>query len=260
MPAENFPIDVAAIGRIAHQEAMQLAAEENTRFHNLLLQLGTDDWQKGTDCARWSVRDVAVHVTASAEAQASFVEFARQVIRGRGLTTKIGGRHWVDGVNEAQLRARGHITAEEIPSRWDHASAAALTARQQLPPAVGALRLLPLGTVDGVEFGWQPLSYLFDIGFTRDVWMHRIDICRATGRPVNPTPEHDGRIVEDIIAEWATRHKEPFCLKLTGPAGGTFIRAEDPEIDCFELDAIDCCRLLSGRGTPKGVLRNLLPL
>jgi uncharacterized protein (TIGR03083 family) len=260
MTADNSPRDVAAIVRIAHQEAMQLAAEENSRFHHLLLHLGTEDWQKGTDCARWSVRDIAVHVTASAEAQASFVEFARQVVRGRGLTKEIGGRHWVDGVNEAQLRARSHVSAQEIPGKWEQASAAALMARQQLPAAIGALRLLPLGSVDGVEFGWQPLSYLFDIGFTRDVWMHRIDICRATGRAINPTPEHDGRIVEDIISEWATRHTEPFCLKLTGPAGGTFIRTGDPEIDCFEIDAIECCRLLSGRGTPKGVLRNLLPL
>lgn len=260
MPAENTPTNVAAIPRIAHQEAMQLAAEENSRFHDLLLQLSAEDWQKGTDCARWTVRDIAVHVTASAEAQASFVEFARQVIRGRGLTKEIGGRHWVDGVNEAQLRARSRLIAEEVPQRWERASAAALLARQQLPAAIGALRLLPLGSVDGVEFGWQPLSYLFDIGFTRDVWMHRIDICRATGRSLNPTPEHDGRIVEDIIAEWATRHTEPFCLKLTGPAGGTFIRAEYPEIGCLEIDAIEGCRLLSGRGTPRGVLRNLLPL
>ena len=260
MPAEDTPTDVAAIVRIDHREAMQLAAEENSRFHHLLLQLSTEDWQNGTDCTRWTVRDIAVHVTASAEAQASFIEFARQVIRGRGLTLKIGGRHWVDGVNEAQLRARSHLSAEEIPAMWEHASAAALTARQQLPVAIGALRLLPLGSVDGVEFGWQPLSYLFDIGFTRDVWMHRIDICHATGRSIDPTPEHDGRIVEDIIAEWTTRHTEPFCLKLTGPAGGTFIRTDDLEIGCLEIDAIECCRLLSGRGTPQGVLRNLLPL
>ena len=260
MPAEKSPRNVAAIVKIAHQEAMQLAAEENSRFHDLLLQLSPDDWQKGTVCTRWTVRDVAVHVTASAEAQASPVEFVHQVIRGRGLTTKIGGRHWVDGLNEAQLRARSHLSPEEIPWKWKSASAAALKARRRMPIAIRALRVLPLGSVDGVHFGWQPLSYLFDMGFTRDVWMHRIDICQATGRSVHPTPEHDGRIVEDIISEWATRHAEPFHLKLTGPAGGTFIRAGEPEGGCLEIDAIESCRLLSGRGTPQGVLQHPLPL
>lgn len=260
MPAENPPTNVAAIVRIDHHEAMQLAAEENQRFHALLQLLSAEDWQKATDCTRWSVRDVAVHVAASAEAQSSPVEFLRQVWGGRGLTAKISGRHWVDGLNEAQLQARRHLTADGLPSRWAHVSAAALKARQRMPAAVRALPLLPLGSIDGVHFGWQPLSYLFDVGFTRDVWMHRIDICRATGHPVNPTREHDGRIVEDIICEWATRHTEPFSLKLTGPAGGTFIRAEDPGNGYLEIDAIECCRLLSGRGTPQGVLQKPLPL
>ena len=30
--------------------------------------------------------------------------------------------------------------------------------------------------------GRRSLAYLMDIVYTRDVWMHRIDICRATGR------------------------------------------------------------------------------
>ena len=42
-----------------------------------------------------------------------------------------------------------------------------------------------------------------DMVWTRDVWMHRIDITRATGRPLvgKLTAEHDGRIVADIVAE-----------------------------------------------------------
>ncbi|MHA7261780.1 maleylpyruvate isomerase family mycothiol-dependent enzyme [Arthrobacter sp. TMN-37] len=260
MTEERPPTDVAAIARIGHGEAMRLAAEENRRFLELLRQLGAGDWGKETDCTRWTVRDVAVHVTASAEAQASPREFLRQVRRGRRLTARIGGRHWVDGVNEAQLEARSGLAPDDIPARWERASGAALKARRRLPAAVGALRVLPLGSMDGVDFGWQPLRYLFDIGFTRDVWMHRIDICRATGRSLNPTRDHDGRIVEDIIAEWSTLHADPFHLALTGPAGGRFVRDGGAGSAPLELDALDCCRILSGRGTPQGVLRHPLPL
>jgi hypothetical protein len=98
------------------------------------------------------------------------------------------------------------------------------------------------------------------MGFTRDVWMHRVDISRAIGRNFHATSEHDGRIVADIIAEWATTHTDPFALKLTGPAGGTYIRDSADVDDSHEVDAIECCRILSGRGTPVGVLHHPLPL
>jgi hypothetical protein len=89
--------------------------------------------------------------------------------------------------------------------------------------------------------------------------MHRVDLSRAIGRTFNATAEYDGRIVADIIAEWATTPTDPFTLKLTGPAGGTYVDSADPD-DCLEADAIDCCRILSGRGTPVGVLHHPLPL
>lgn len=261
MAADDHRKDVSTIRRIAHEEAMQLAAEENRRFLALLRQLNPADWLRATACTRWTVRDVAVHVIASAEAQASPLEFLRQAWQGRRLTSEIGGHHWVDGLNEAQLRTRNEWSPDGIPARWQRASAAALKARQRMPRSVRRLPLLPLGSMDGADLGWQPLAYLFDIGFTRDVWMHRLDICMATGRPVNPTSGHDGRIVEDIIAEWATLHSDSFALKLTGPAGGTFTRAEvaDHE-DWLEVEALECCRILSGRGSAHGVLRHALPL
>jgi hypothetical protein len=107
---------------------------------------------------------------------------------------------------------------------------------------------------------WKPVGYLYDIGFTRDVWMHRVDLSRALGRTFPATADHDGRIVADIIAEWATTHADPFTLKLTGPAGGTYVRDPAAPGDYLEVDAIECCRILSGRGTPVGVLHHPLLL
>jgi hypothetical protein len=83
--------------------------------------------------------------------------------------------------------------------------------------------------------------------YTRDTWMHRIDTARCTGASLTLTPEHDGRIVANLVADWAGRHGSSVDLTLTGPAGGHF-RTGDTDVERFELDAIDFCRRLSGRG------------
>jgi uncharacterized protein (TIGR03083 family) len=248
-------IKASEIPRIKHDEAMAIAAVENHRLWELLIDIKPDKWSLPTDCTRWDVRAIVVHLIAQAEAQASIVEFVRQTMAGRKLMEEIGGIYPVDGMNEAGLRARSHLTPEELSDRWSRVAAEALRFRRRMPAPIRALPLLRLDR--GL---WKPLGYLYDIGFTRDVWMHRVDLSRAIGRTFNATTQHDGRLVADIIAEWATTHTDPFTLKLTGPAGGTFVRDPADPGDCLEVDAIDCCRILSGRGTPVGVLHHPLLL
>jgi uncharacterized protein (TIGR03083 family) len=255
-PAEQIP-------GIGHDEAMRLTDQENARLLDQVRGLSSEQWRAPTDCTGWTVRDVVVHLIASAQAQANPVEFARQVLVGRRLTAEIGGEHWVDGLNEAQLRARRGWTAPMLPAAWERHSASALAARRRMPAPIRRLPLLPIGTGLGVHIGWQPLGYLFDMGFTRDVWMHRIDIARAAGIEPELTPEHDGRIVADILAEWSRRHGQPYELTLTGPAGGAFrcgaggtTTAEPRQ----SVDAVEFARILSGRAEGDGVLRHKLPL
>jgi len=250
--------DVAALRRIEHDEAMALTEVENARLLSQLRALNDEHWSLPTDCTGWDARAVAVHLIASAEAQASPVEFLRQVWTGRTLTAEVGGSHWVDGVNEAQLRARRTLSTTELPARWECASTAALRARRRMPAPVRRLRLLPLGEALGTDLGWQPLGYLFGIGFTRDVWMHRVDVARAVGLPLELTADHDGRLVADIVAEWAALHDEPFALDLHGPAGGTYRARGGAEP--VRLDAVEFCRVLSGRAPGHGVLSHALPL
>lgn len=253
-------VPATQIPRVGHEEAMQLTAAENKRFAAALRELSEQDWSAATDCTGWDVRALVVHVIASAQAQASPGEFVSQVRAGRPLTAEIGGVHWVDGLNEAQLRARRAWATPTLPERWDTASALALAARRRMPSLVRRLPLLPLGTALGVDLGWKPLGYLFDIGFTRDVWMHRVDLARAVDRPLEITADHDGRIIADIVAEWATTHDDDFRLVLTGPAGGTYERGTPDGASTVEIDAVECCRVLSGRADAPGVLDHRLPL
>ena len=92
------------LARIRHNEAMELTATENRRLLTQLHGLSPRDWGAATDCTGWTVRDVVVHLIASAQAQASPQELTRQVRAG-----------WLDGLNEAQLRARTDLIPDELP-------------------------------------------------------------------------------------------------------------------------------------------------
>ncbi len=101
------------------------------------------------------------------------------------------------------------------------------------------------------------MGYLLDVILTRDNWMHRVDIACAIDRDLVLTAEHDGRIVADAVAEWARRHNQPFTMELTGPAGGTFSAGSGGE--SINLDAVEFCRILSGRTTGTGLLTEEVP-
>jgi hypothetical protein len=90
------------------------------------------------------------------------------------------------------------------------------------------------------------------------VWAHRVDICTALGRDMHLTADHDGRLVADMVGEWAELHGEPFELVLTGPAGGTFHQGTGGEH--VDIEALDFVRVLSGRLPGTGVLRHPLSL
>ena len=69
-----------------------------------------DEWARPTDCTGWDVRKMALHVLGSADAQASFREFVHQLRRGVPLNKQIDSHHWVDGMNELQIRERAHLS------------------------------------------------------------------------------------------------------------------------------------------------------
>jgi uncharacterized protein (TIGR03083 family) len=254
MMTQSAICDVRTIPRIDHGEAMRITAAENRNFAEQLRRFGPDDWAKPTDCVLWDVRALAAHVVGAAAAQASPREFVRQVRKGRPVVAEIGAKYWWDGMNEVQVRERAAMGSEQLIEEWDAISTRALRSRSRLPCPIAHLPLLKLPA----PFGRESLSYLFDMGFTRDVWMHRIDLARATGKAFDADAEHDGRIVADIVAEWAATHGEPFDLELDGPAGGHYNCGNDG--DRVRIDAIEFCRILAERVHGDGVLRHPLPL
>lgn len=238
---------------ISRSEARILAEEEFRRFADLVGELGADEWSMSTDCTGWDARAVALHVLGSGDAQASLPQFLHQLRRGLPLNKEIDSHHWVDGLNELQIRERAHLSSDELVAQLTTIGPRAVKGRWSTPLPV---RYLPIPF--GPPIGWAPLKYLLDVGFTRDVWAHRIDICGATGRDMHITADHDGRLVADIVSEWASLHGEPFELVLEGPAGGKF--SEGIGGERVTMDSIEFIRVLSGRVPGTGVLSHPLPL
>jgi uncharacterized protein (TIGR03083 family) len=239
--------------RIRRSEARVLAEEEFTRFAELMASLSDDEMTRPTDCPGWDVRTMALHVLGSADAQASVPQFVHQLRRGVPLNKEIDSHHWVDGMNELQIRERSNLSNDELVAQLAAVGTKAVKGRWRTPPP---MRYVPIPF--GPPIGWAPLKYLLDVGFTRDVWAHRIDICAATAREMHATAEHDGRLVADIVAEWSALHGEPFELVLEGPAGGKYSQGVDGER--VEINALEFIRVLSGRVPGTGVLRHPLPL
>jgi uncharacterized protein (TIGR03083 family) len=239
--------------RITRPEAKVLAEDEFGRFADLVAGLTPEEWAIPTDCTGWDVRKMVLHVLGSAEAQASVREFVHQFRRGLPLNKEIDSHHWVDGMNELQIRERDRLSNDELVAQVRAIGPKAVKGRWSTPPPA---RYVPLPF--GPPIGWVPLKYLLDVGFTRDIWAHRIDIHAAVNRPMEVTAGHDGRLVADIVAEWSAIHRQPFELVLDGPAGGKFTEGTGGER--VEIDALDFVRTLSGRLPGTGVLSHPLPL
>jgi uncharacterized protein (TIGR03083 family) len=239
--------------RISRTEARVLAEEEFRRFAALMGSLDEHEWTLPTDCTQWDVRKMALHVLGAADAQASVREFMHQMRKGRPLNKEIESHHWVDGVNELQIRERSHLSNDEIVEQLGAVGTRAVQGRFGTPLP---MRYLPIQF--GPPIGWKPLNYLLEVGFTRDVLVHRIDVCFATGRAMELTADHDGRLVGDIVTEWAELHGQPFELILDGPAGGKYTQGTGGER--VEIDVMEFVSIVAVHRSGHGVLANTLPM
>lgn len=232
-----------------HREWCVLAAAEQERLLALLRELSPADWERPTDCAGWAVRDIVAHLAGAFASCASPREAVRQSRAGKQVAA---GRDLVDGINDVQVAERAGRPPAELLAELTAVGEQGLRARRRLP---APLRALPLPF--GPPLGTRPLGYLMDRIYTRDAWLHRIDICRAVGQAPLLTADHDGRLVADVVAEWARAHGGAYDLVLTGPAGGTFRSGVGGQH--HELDAVEFCRTLSGRSAGTGLLTTGVP-
>ncbi len=244
--------DITTIPSIDHHEAMDLQAAELERAITLLGTLDPGDWTTQTVCPDWDVRRMWLHVLGACEAGASMRENAHQMLAARKRRKELGVSLEA-GLSGVQVAERDDLSPTELIERLRTIAPKTVKGRKRTPRPMRAVKI----AIDAPVVEKWPLGYLIDVIYLRDVWMHRVDTARATGRDLVLTPEHDGRIIADVVAEWARRHGQPFTLELTGPAGGTFTAGTGGEPTA--IDAVEFCSLLGGRGEPTGLFATIVP-
>ncbi len=246
--SNEVAIDIRDIPPIGHPEAMRLAETECDRMLDLVRQLEDNDWSRPTDCTEWSVKDIVVHQLGEAAAIGSIREMVHQM-RAAGRLPKTMAR--VDRLNAVHVSERRHLSTSQLPKLLAPALGRALRARRRAPALIRKVRF------SADNFGRVSFGYLSDIVVTRDSFVHRVDITRAAGKPMVVTGDHEGRIVADVVRDWAAHHAADFTLRLTGPAGGTYRAGSGGQE--IALDGIQFCRILSGRDAGDGLLKTQVP-
>lgn len=232
------------------ETAMRLAATEYDRYLAMLRRLPAAAWEQPTCNTGWDVLAMVRHTVGMTHLSASLAEQMTQL----RLAGKRPGPQ-IDGLTAVQIERNAHRNPEQLIARLAELAPKAVRGRRRTPGFVRS-RTMPGGqpVAPGQTERWT-FGYLTDTILTRDPWTHRSDLADATRVELELTAEHDGVIVADVVQDWASRHLEPFDLVLTGPAGGAWSRGSGGER--IERDAIEFCRILSGRGTDSSPLLSI---
>ena len=232
--------------------ARRLMATEYDRVTEQLAALTPDDWQAPTCNPGWNVRDLAAHMLGMVAMAASLLEQLRQM-----RAAKKRGGEFIDALTAVQVERYEGWSPQAIVAELRRIAPKAVRGRSRAPGFVRR-RVLAHQPVDAPrEYEPWTFGYLLDVILTRDPWLHRSDIAIATGREMRLAAEHDGTIVDDVVREWAARHGQQCTLTLTGPIGREFrFGTGGPS---YTVDAVEFCRILSGRGSGEGLLAQPVP-
>ncbi len=228
--------------------AHDVALGELDAFLALLRDLDTLEWQAPTDCAGWTVRDVVAHVAGALEEGAHLRAQLRRVALAPRRYPSLDR---LDAINQLQVDDRGEATLEQLVAEIAALGPKAARARRRLPRP---LRRMPIPAGFGLPRG-STFAYLVDVIYPRDLWMHRIDVARATGRELRTSAtEADvvAQVVRDLAHAW---EGHATTLTLTGHGAGSWTLGVGSPRTTLEADAVQICRMLSGRAASPRITR-----
>ena len=168
------------------------------------------------------------------------------------------GRLPEDAINELQVAERaGKSPAELIAELREAGPIASHKWAYQF-------RLFKLVSVPHPIAGLLSGRHLMWVIHSRDTWMHRLDICRATGRKFEQSLGHDDRIAALVMLDVARTlsqklDRRTVLFDLSGLAGGVWKIGPGEPAAAIQMDALDFNIYASGRYTyaearPKAVL------
>lgn len=247
------PTDVTSIRRVRRgDDADQLTRDVFAQLIDSARALSEAEWRRPTECPGWTVRDMLAHVVGAAQGQASVLMTIRQLRYGMAHKSRFAGND-LDAMNEFQIRLQDRVGNEALVQALERTVEPSIRGRRRRAHWLGraSVPIAPGGSTAPGMPTRLTMAELCTITYTRDAWLHRLDIARAVDAEPVLDPVVDGRIVADVVADWCSRHGRPVDLVLTGPAGGHFVQgASAPQLI---MDALDLCRVLSGR-RPEGTV------
>jgi len=232
--------DAARVPQTDRDQAARIGHAEGQAAAALLRQLTDSDWQRPTDCPEWDVRALVSHLVGQCEDGLRLRTSLRRELAGR---RRYPGKTSIDAHMAVQVGEHRDEPGPELAERFALLWPRAVQARQRRPTAVRRVTLSS-GLLGMPRFS---LGYLLDIIYTRDLWMHRLDLARATGQPFQ-AGDHDRHIVEQAVRDLAlTWPAAPVALELTGPAGGSWLIGSGEPATVIQAEATAWMRALSGR-------------
>ncbi len=244
------------IPKLAHTEARRLATDELERMLALLESLSAEDWQRPTACTLWNVSEVVAHLAGAFAGYASWAEFIRQYFRNPYMS---GAAVKIDGINRCQVEDRAGATPTALLAELREVGPRAIQTRYRLPWLLRVLRV-----PSGPPLGMTPIGRITDLIYTRDMWMHRLEISRTSGREMTLTAAHDSRIIELVMRDLGQMLRRRLGernirVELTGPAGGKFDFGSGPDPSAtIQMDALAFNWLASGRTSPDEIMSEVL--
>ncbi len=241
--APRRPVDAAAPVALYRARAEAL--------HDLLDDLGAEDWTRPTAPYRWTVHGLIAHLLVIERYTATVLGVT---VEGgeETLAEADGGTGHLDvgaDVIARELAADPRATAQ----RWWATVAAILDHVER--DDYDADHPAPL-------HGWPFSADAALVARSFEIWTHADDVRRATGRPLDVLPPGDLRtmsslsvgslpLVVPIVSP--TSELPPVRIVLTGDGGGVYdLGRSDPSDDglLVSLDVVEYCRLAARRRAP----------
>lgn len=225
------PTDAAAVGHAEGHAALAL-----------LRQLGEKDWRRPTDCTEWDVRALISHLVGQCEDGIRLSTLLRREVQARRRHRDRAG---VDAHMAVQIDDHRAAAGPDLVDRFATLWPRAVHAREHRSATLRRISInLGIPGTPRVR-----LAYLLDVIYNRDLWMHRVDLARATDRPF-VAGEHDHHVVAQAVRDLANGWRQaPVALELTGPAGGSWLVGYGEPAAVVRIDAVAYMRALAGRDT-----------
>jgi uncharacterized protein (TIGR03083 family) len=243
--ATRQAIEAAGIPPLTRAQTEKVAHRELETFVALLERLAGSEWEQPTACDLWSVRDVVAHQGGHVQAGRGMLGMFAQLNPMLARPYRKRRMNALDAMNQAQVDMRREWPVERLIAEVREGTTEAIEARRRLSPAAKIVR------VPAPDYGLIRIDYLLHVVFPRDMWIHRLDVADATGRPFELDEEHDGTLLSHVVRDMErnVRKRLPgrsVRLTVEGPGGGTWRLGQGDEVP-VEIGVLDFMRLSSGR-------------